>query len=334
MGLGEGGKLNAGLLQSIAQGSGCGKFYLAKDAFQLAATYVRLVHETMGQNVQTWEGTIAQSEEKPLGNYGVPANQELLDVSLVWPGSKLETVLRDPKQTIVGPGYPGAQVFPGAANQRIVVQNPAIGDWQVSVKGVDVPEGRTVFSAAASVRQQVVTNTPTATPSSIPTATPTASRTPTPTSTPSPSPSPTPALVSTSDEGFTWLLLVLLMGGAAVAAMVFWGRRRHARGDAWPEVIGGAHAGHQIPLRQTPFRIGRAADNDLVLDDPSVSRSHALIHFTGGGYMLEDQGGRGSTYLNGQSVLQATLRPGDRIRLGSLEFVPQKEVMNTSTAAC
>jgi pSer/pThr/pTyr-binding forkhead associated (FHA) protein len=74
-------------------------------------------------------------------------------------------------------------------------------------------------------------------------------------------------------------------------------------------------------LRQTPFRIGRAAGNELVLADPTVSRSHALIHFTGGSYVLEDQGGRGSTYVNGQCVLQVTLCPGDRIRLGDVEFV-------------
>lgn len=324
VGLGEGGQMNAALLQAIAQGTGCGKYYLAKDAFQLAATYVRLVHETWGQNVQVWEGTITQGEDKPLGDYGVPGNQELLDVSLVWPGSKLEVVLRDPKQTIVGPGYPGAQIYPGAANQRVVVQNPVAGNWQVSIKGVEVPEGRTAFSAAASVRPQVVIVAPTASPTLIPTVTPTSQRTPQPTVTLAPSPRPTPAPAPASGGEFGWLLLIALIGGGAVAVMVFWGRRRRARGEAWLEVAGGVYTGHRIPLRQTPFRIGRSSDNALVLDDPSVSRTHALIHFTGGGYVLDDQGGRGSTYVNGQSVLRAALQPGDRIRLGDVEFVFQR----------
>ena len=317
VGLGEGGEMNTDLLRIIAEGSGCGKFYLAKDAFQLAATYVRLVHETMGQNVQVWEDTVAQGEEKPLGSYGVPANQELLDVSLVWPGSKLEVVLVDPSQTVVSPSYPGAQVFPGTANQRTVVQNPMAGDWQLSVKGLDVPEGTTAFSAAASVRPQAVVIEDTPTPTSMPSPTPTVSRMPPPTLPPPPSPTPTPP--PTSDGGLAWFLLVLIAGGAGVAITVFWARRRRG-GAAWLEVMNGAHAGHRISLRQTPFRIGRSADNDLVLDDPSISRSHARIHFTGGGYVLEDQSGRGSTYVNGQRVLQATLQPGDRIRLGGVEF--------------
>jgi Mg-chelatase subunit ChlD len=321
VGLGEGGEMNTDLLRIIADGSGCGKFYLAKDAFQLAATYVRLVHETMGQNVQMWEDTVAQGEEKPLGSYGVPANQELLDVSLVWPGSKLEVVLVDPSQTVVSPSYPGAQVFPGTANQRTVVQNPMAGDWQLSVKGLDVPEGTTAFSAAASVRPQavvavVIEDTPT--PTSMPSPTPTASRMPPPTLTPPPSPTPTPP--STSGGGLTWFLLALIAGGAGVAATMFWARRHRAGGAAWLEVLNGAHAGHRIDLRQTPFSIGRSADNDLVLDDPAVSRAQARIHFTGGGYVLEDRSGRGSTYVNGQRVLQATLQPGDRIRLGDVEF--------------
>lgn len=318
VGLGEGGQMNADLLRIIAEGSGCGKFYLAKDAFQLAATYVRLVHETMGQNVVVWEDTIAQDEEKTLGGYTVPANQELLDVSLVWPGSRLEVVLVDPSQTVVSTGYPGAQVFPGTANQRVVVQNPMSGDWHLSVKGLDVPEGTTAFSAAASVRPQTVVLEDTPTPTEVPSPTSTVYRTPLPTLTPQPTPIPTPP--STSGGGLVWLLLALIAGGGGVAATVFWARRRRVKNIAWLEVVSGAHAGHRINLRQTPFRIGRAADNDLVLDDPVVSRTHARIFFTGGGYVLEDQSGRGNTYVNGQRVLQATLQPGDRIRLGGVEF--------------
>jgi len=52
IGLGEGGEMNAELLRSIAEGSGCGQFYLAKEAFQLRAIYVRIQHETTGERVQ------------------------------------------------------------------------------------------------------------------------------------------------------------------------------------------------------------------------------------------------------------------------------------------
>ena len=227
VGLGEGGEMNTDLLRIIAEGSGCGKFYLAKDAFQLAATYVRLVHETMGQNVQVWEDTVAQGEEKPLGSYGVPANQELLDVSLVWPGSKLEVVLVDPSQTVVSPSYPGVQVFPGTANQRTVVQNPMAGDWQLSVKGLDVPEGTTAFSAAASVRPQAVVANQKTLPHQLRCR---ALRQPSPGCRlhTDPAAVANSYAASTSDGGLAWFLLALIAGGAGVATTVFWARRRRA----------------------------------------------------------------------------------------------------------
>ena len=158
VGLGEGGKMNAELLWDIAQGSGCGKYYQAKDAFQLAATYILLSHEMLGrQNTKVWVDTLTQDEEKVLGDYAVPADQGLLDISVVWPGSVVQQMVSDPQNTLVTSGYPGAQIFTEAANLRVVIANPMPGSWGVGVKGVDVPEGVMPVSAAASVRPLPVT---------------------------------------------------------------------------------------------------------------------------------------------------------------------------------
>lgn len=318
IGLGAGGEMNADLLRIIAEGSGCGAFYLADEAFQLRTIYMRLRHETTGENVQTWEGTIQQGEDQPLGIYPVPSNQELIDVSLVWPGSKLQVKLTDPNGTLVEPGYPGVEIFSEPASERLFVRRPAAGNWSLSVLGVDVPEGKTAYSAAASSRTMVIVDTPTPLPTATPTATPLPTETPLPAPTPTPLPPPLPP--EPPPSGALWLFV---LGGivtiGAVAAVAF-GRRRRSEQLTWLEVTQGAHGGHQIPLRQAPFRIGRAQGNDLVLNDPSVSRQHAVIRHTTAGFEIEDLGSAGGIMVNGRRVTRTPLNSGDLIALGATIF--------------
>jgi hypothetical protein len=63
--------------------------------------------------------------------------------------------------------------------------------------------------------------------------------------------------------------------------------------------------------------LGRALDNDVIIDDPSVSRHHARLVDRGGSWHLEDLGSSRGTYVNGRLVASGYLRPGDEIRLGS-----------------
>ena len=64
-------------------------------------------------------------------------------------------------------------------------------------------------------------------------------------------------------------------------------------------------------------RIGRALDSDIVLDDPEVSRRHAMIFFHGGHWWLSDMGSRNGVRVNGTRLAHAVcLRDGDEIRLG------------------
>ena len=63
--------------------------------------------------------------------------------------------------------------------------------------------------------------------------------------------------------------------------------------------------------------IGRQPDNDLVIDQPILSRHHTLIAVDGGSYTLSDLHSRNGTYLNGVPVSRpVTLRDGDQVRLG------------------
>jgi eukaryotic-like serine/threonine-protein kinase len=66
--------------------------------------------------------------------------------------------------------------------------------------------------------------------------------------------------------------------------------------------------------------LGRALDNDIVLEDAAVSRQHCRVYWAGDGYALEDLGSSNGTYLNGALVQSAPLRSGDLVELGDLVF--------------
>jgi pSer/pThr/pTyr-binding forkhead associated (FHA) protein len=117
---------------------------------------------------------------------------------------------------------------------------------------------------------------------------------------------------------------MLLLGAAVIGGVsgaIFLGRRQRVMSSAWLEVAGGPHAGHRIPLRQMPFRIGRALDNDWVLSDETVSRRHAIIYWSGREFFVRDLGSLGGTYINARPVVDSVLRPGDRLRIGTVDLV-------------
>jgi len=86
------------------------------------------------------------------------------------------------------------------------------------------------------------------------------------------------------------------------------------RVESEPDRTGEALAG-------APLRLGRAADNDVVIRDPTVSRHHAeLLGDPTGGYEIVDRGSRNGTFVNGRRVGRARLGPSDRIGIGYHEF--------------
>src|SRR5665213_4343076 len=72
-----------------------------------------------------------------------------------------------------------------------------------------------------------------------------------------------------------------------------------------------------VALAPLPFTLGRAADRDLTLSHPQVSRNHASIDRDSDGFFLTDNGSRHGTFSNGMPVTTTRLRNGDRITLGT-----------------
>ena len=74
-------------------------------------------------------------------------------------------------------------------------------------------------------------------------------------------------------------------------------------------------------LHPPRFRLGRLSDNNLILSQMGVSRSHAEVLIQNGEYLLRDLDSKMGTYLNGVRVEQARLMDGDRVQLGGSQGI-------------
>jgi len=63
-------------------------------------------------------------------------------------------------------------------------------------------------------------------------------------------------------------------------------------------------------------RLGRGADNDIVLEDGAVSRVHGRLAPRHGTWVFQDLGSSNGSFLNGHPVTEAALGIGDELRLG------------------
>lgn len=80
--------------------------------------------------------------------------------------------------------------------------------------------------------------------------------------------------------------------------------------------------GSQIfTLDKFVINIGRRQNNDLVIDDPRVSRSHAQLRATRGRYTIFDLDSTGGTLVNGRPISQSELFPRDVISIAGVPLV-------------
>lgn len=89
------------------------------------------------------------------------------------------------------------------------------------------------------------------------------------------------------------------------------------------QVLSGPLVGALFLLsRNRPFLIGRHSEADLRLDDPQVSRRHAVLLWDAGAWRVVDQESTNGTLHNGVRVSEAVLSEGDAIVVGrtALQF--------------
>lgn len=80
--------------------------------------------------------------------------------------------------------------------------------------------------------------------------------------------------------------------------------------------------GNQLPITHWENIIGRGHGCDIVVDFPTVSRSHAVLtRFDDGSWSITDIGSRGAVSVNGVQTELSAVQYGDRIDLGGVEMI-------------
>ena len=80
--------------------------------------------------------------------------------------------------------------------------------------------------------------------------------------------------------------------------------------------------GNQLPITHWENIIGRGRGCDIVVDFPTVSRSHAVLtRFDDGSWSITDIGSRGAVSVNGVQTELSAVQYGDRIDLGGVEMI-------------
>jgi hypothetical protein len=80
----------------------------------------------------------------------------------------------------------------------------------------------------------------------------------------------------------------------------------------------GPQPGEQFTFTKNTIALGRRDDNDVVINDPQISRRHASLTWEEGTFVLRDLGSANGTFLNAVGITEPhVLREGDAIGLGS-----------------
>ncbi len=277
-------------LKQVSANSGCGAYYNAQNATELANVYVNLRHESTGSVVLQKTGNISQGETVELGVANVTQGANEMLFTLNWPGSRLDPSLVDPSGKIVDQNYPGAHFFQTNSLASVIISNPAAGNWKFTALGAEVPEGIIGYNAVVSVR----TNTGN-------------------------------VVVPTSGSVPAALVIVPLLIGGLLTYMVVVsskrGRTQHSRAVSAARlyVTVGQGVGRTISLRDNLI-IGRSRISNIYIADPSVSRRHARIRFSNGQWFIQDMGSSSGIYVNGAKLNASVLMSGDQIRIGKTKF--------------
>ncbi len=91
-------------------------------------------------------------------------------------------------------------------------------------------------------------------------------------------------------------------------------------------LISTGHSGVQTIKVSEFMTFGRDPMNTISLSDPFVSARHARIESTKKGFVLRDLQSRNGTFLNGARIIEALLKPGDRLSIGKCEYLFQNKI--------
>ena len=110
-------------------------------------------------------------------------------------------------------------------------------------------------------------------------------------------------------------LLALLILGRSVRSLLFFEREP----EVWAWLAGPANT--RLPVTHWETLLGRSRACDVVLDYPTISRTHAVLtRYDDGSWTISDVGSKGGILVNGKPASMEVVEFGDTISLGGVEF--------------
>lgn len=92
-------------------------------------------------------------------------------------------------------------------------------------------------------------------------------------------------------------------------------------GETMLVVRQGPEIGTRFSLVGDQVTVGRVPDNQIQLDDVTVSRQHAVFVRKGDEWLVRDLGSLNGTYVNNERVEEAIVRHGDDLQIGRFRLV-------------
>lgn len=140
IGFGERSDVDEPFLTALAAATG-GQYTFAVTPFELENQALGTYHLSRGDPIGRFTGTIGEGETQLVTVLPVHEGVQTLELSLNWPGSRMDLHLTDPQGRVVDAGYPGAAWSALERPRHVSVQAPAAGPWRVQVTGSELPHG-------------------------------------------------------------------------------------------------------------------------------------------------------------------------------------------------
>jgi predicted component of type VI protein secretion system len=87
----------------------------------------------------------------------------------------------------------------------------------------------------------------------------------------------------------------------------------------------------EIRLRPGLNRLGRSEENDCQFSEPSMSRFHCEITVADDGIWIRDLGSSNGTFVDGERIQEASIRPGQALQLGAMEMILEDDITSLGT---
>src|SRR6266850_7383441 len=85
-------------------------------------------------------------------------------------------------------------------------------------------------------------------------------------------------------------------------------------------VLSAGMTGRTHELKADKTTIGRVEDNTFQIAEASVSSHHAEVLLRGNDVVVKDLGSTNGTFINGEKINEAVLKPGQILRCGMIEM--------------